>query len=56
MDEEALKTTALIYCCHWKTLVPSCMGKNLPENTFSTLTVNYHKIVQKNKLCHPKQL
>ena len=35
--------------------VPFCLQKKRPENTFFTLTVNYCKIIQKNKLCHPKQ-
>ena len=55
LDERALITTTLIYFCHCKTLVPLCLQKQRPENKFLTLTVNYHKIVQKNKLCHPKQ-
>ena len=40
--------------CNWKTLVPFCLRKKRPENAFLTLTVNYRKIAQKNKLCHPK--
>ena len=40
---------------HWKTLVPFCMRKKRPENAFLTLIVNYRKIIQKNKLRHPKQ-
>ena len=48
-------TMTLISSCHWKTLVPFCMGKERPENAFLTVTVNYHKIVQKNKLCHSEQ-
>ena len=55
VDERALITTTLISSCHWKTLVPFCLQKKRPENAFLTLTVNYHKIVQKNKLCHSKQ-
>ena len=31
------------------------MRKQRPENVFLSLIVNYRKIVQKNKLCHPKQ-
>ena len=54
-DERAIITTTLISSCHWKTLVPVYLQKKRPENTFLTLTVNYCKIVQKNKLCHPKQ-
>ena len=45
----------LISCCHWKTLVPFFLQKKGPENTFLTLTVNYCEILQKIKLCHPKQ-
>ena len=48
-------TATLISSCHWKTLVPFYLRKKRPENAFLTLIVNYHKIVQKNKLCHPKQ-
>ena len=55
VDERALITTTLISSCHWKTLVPFCLRKKRPENAFLTLIVNYRKIVQKNKLCHPKQ-
>ena len=55
VDERALITTTLISSCHWKTLVPFCLRKKRPENAFLTLTVNYRKIVQKNKLCHSKQ-
>ena len=54
VDERALITTTLISSCHWKTLVPFCLRKKIPENAFLTLIVNYHKIVQKNKLCHSK--
>ena len=45
----------LISSCHWKTLVPFCLPKNKPENAFLIRTVNYCKIVQKNKLCYSKQ-
>ena len=31
------------------------LAKERPENAFLTLTVNYRKIVQKNKLCHSKK-
>ena len=55
VDEKALITTALISSCHWKTRAPFCLPKKKPENAFLTLIVNYRKIVQKNKLCHPKQ-
>ena len=55
VDERALITTTLISSCHWKTLVPFCLRKKRPENAFLTLIVNYRKITQKNKLCHPKQ-
>ena len=55
VDERALITTTLISSCHWKTLVPFCLWKKRPENAFLTLIVNCRKIVQKNKLYHPKQ-
>ena len=54
VDERTLITTTLISSCHWKTLTFH-FGKKRPENAFLTLTVNYHKIIQKNKLCHSKQ-
>ena len=47
-----LTTATLISSCHWKTLF-AC-GKKRPVLTL-TLTINYCKIVQKNKLAHPKQ-
>ena len=34
VDERALVTTTLISFCHWKTLVPICLRKKRPENTF----------------------
>ena len=43
VDEGSIITTLLISSCHWKTLVPFCLRKKRPENTFLTLTVNYHK-------------
>ena len=55
VDERALIRTTLISSCHWKTLVPFCLRKKRPENTFSTIIVNYHKSIQTNKLCHSKQ-
>ena len=53
--ERALITTALISSSHWKTLKTFCLQKKRPENALLTLIVNYRKILQKNKLCHPKQ-
>ena len=55
VDKRTIITTALTSSCHWKTLVPFCLRKKIPENEFLTLTVNYCKIVQKNKLCLSKQ-
>ena len=55
VDERAMITTTLIYSCHWKTFVPFCLRKKRHESAFLTLTVNYHKIIQKSKLCYPKQ-
>ena len=55
VDEKSLITTTLISFCHWITLVPFCLRRKRPENAFLTLTVNYRKIVQKNKLCYSKQ-
>ena len=55
--------------CRWKTndynniniflsLESPCtflLAKKVPESAFLTATVNYRKILQKNKLCHSKQ-
>ena len=49
VDARARITTTLISSCHWKTLEPFCLRKKRRENAFLTLTVNYRKIVQKNK-------
>ena len=54
VDEKAMIAATLISSCHWKTIVPFRLRKR-PENAFLTLTVNYRKIVQKNKLWHSKQ-
>ena len=48
-------TTTLISSCHRKILVLFYFRKKRPENALLTVTVNYRKIVQKNKLCHSKQ-
>ena len=56
VDVRALITTTLISSCHWKTVVPFCLRKKRPENAFLKLIVNYHKVVQKKKLCQSKQL
>ena len=55
VDERAMNTTTLMSCWHWKTLAPFCLRNRRPENALLILTVNYCKIVQKNKLCHSKQ-
>ena len=55
VDEGAVITTTLMSSCHWKTLAPFCLRKKITEKAFLTLTVNYRKIVQKNKLYHSKQ-
>ena len=54
-DEGAMIKTTLMSSFHWKTLVLFCLQKKRPENALLTLTVNYRKTVQKNKLCHSKQ-
>ena len=54
VDERALIKTTLISSCHQKTLVPLCFERKDLKRIL-TLIVNYHNIVQKNKLCHPKQ-
>ena len=53
VDERAMITTTLI--SSYQILVPFFLRKIKLENAFLTLTVNYRKIVQKDKLCHPKQ-
>ena len=53
--KKTMITTALTTSCHWKTLVPFCLKKKIFENAVLTLTVDYRKIVQKNKLCYLKQ-
>ena len=55
VDERAMITTTLMSSCHWKTLATFCLRKKRPKNALLMLTVNYRKIVQKNKLCHLKQ-
>ena len=55
IDERAMIATTLISSCHWKTLVPFCLRKKRPENACLTLTVDYRKVVQKNKLGYSKQ-
>ena len=52
VDERAVITTILITSCHWKILVLFCLRKKRSENAFLTLTVNFRKIAQKNKLCY----
>ena len=36
-------TTTLKFFYQWKTLVPFCLGKKIPEKAILTLTVNYCK-------------
>ena len=57
VDERVMITTTLISSssCHCKVLAPFCLQKKRAKNAFLTLTVNYHKVVQKNKLCQPKK-
>ena len=55
VDETAMITTIVTSSYHWKTLVPFCLQKKRPEKAFLIITVNYRKIIQKNKLCHSKQ-
>ena len=55
VDETAMIKTMLMSSCHLKTFVPFCFRKKRSENAFLTLTVNYHKIEQKNKLYYSKQ-
>ena len=39
VDERALITTTLISSCRWKSLVPFCLRKKRPENTYNTNTL-----------------
>ena len=55
VGKRAMITTALTPSCHRKTLAPFFLRKKLLENAFLTLTVNYRKIIQTNKLCYSKQ-
>ena len=55
VDERGLIITTLISSCHWKSLVPFCLQKKRPENTFLTLIVNYQKKT-KNKKKTEKQI
>ena len=55
MDGRAIIKTTLMSPCHWKTPAGFCLQNKRPENALLILTVNYRKIVQKNKLCHLKQ-
>ena len=55
VDERALIITSLISFCYWKTIAPIFLQKKRPENALLTLIVTYCKILQKNKLCLPKQ-
>ena len=55
VDERAMITTTLTSSCHWKTLIPFYLQKKKPEKAFLTLTVNYRKTIQENKLSHSKQ-
>ena len=55
VDEGAIIKTTLMSSCHWKTLAPFWLRNKRSENVLLTLTVNYLKTVQKNKLCHSKQ-
>ena len=48
-----LKSKGMSNIYYWEKLMFSKLIRR--ENAFLTLSVNCHKIVQKNKLCHPKQ-
>ena len=52
VDERALITTALIFSCYWKTYY---LYPYKRKDLMLTLIVTCRKIVQKNKLSHPKQ-
>ena len=49
-NERPVITKTLISSCDWKIHVPFWLRKKRPEKAFSTLTVNYRKIVQKKQI------
>ena len=55
VDEGAIIKITLMSSCHWKNFAPFCLRNKRSENALLTSTVNYLKIVQKNKLYHSKQ-
>ena len=55
VDKKAMITGSLESSCLWESLAPFCLPKKTPEKTFLAITMNYSKIVEKNKLCHLKQ-
>ena len=55
VNERTTIKTTLMCSCHWKALVHFCLRKKRHGNALWTLTVNYHKIVQKNTSWHSKQ-
>ena len=55
VDERKITTMLLRSFCHWKDLGPYWLCNKRCEEAFLTLTVNYHKIVEKNKWCYSKQ-
>ena len=50
VDERAMITTTLT-----SPLIPFYLQEKKPEKAFLTLTVNYRKTIQENKLSHSKQ-
>ena len=55
VDERALITTTLIVFLSLEILYTFLYAKENTRKRILTLTVNYCKIGQKIKLCHPKQ-
>ena len=56
MKEQGLqRAMTLTSSCHWKALVHFCLRKKRLKNVFVTPTVDYRKILQKNRSCHAKE-
>ena len=55
VDEKALITNALNMLLLLGNPGHFLLVNEMTGNAFLTLIVNYHNIVLKNKLCHPKQ-
>ena len=43
-------TTALTSSCHWKTVVPFCVRKKIPENAFSNTNLELSQNRTENQI------